>query len=221
MNISRLSTLLPSLAIAVITLGLAAVPALADPGDDDGCHEHKEECGGGGDVAEYSVTISGAMTGASDHNWRGNFGGKKNIGLNDAAEGRIPGEFTDLSIFTSSGGPFDEVDGNNGQECFLVPAVIHQGNVSKGRGGRAQAGFFFDGLTFEQVNNMDVPVLYGLVLTGVFSTNTPWPPTAGNPAVLTMTAWELSATNEGKAIKSISCIGKGATGVTITVTGPL
>ena len=47
MRILRLSTLSLTLAIAVITLGLAAAPALANPADENGCHDHKD-CGGGG-----------------------------------------------------------------------------------------------------------------------------------------------------------------------------
>ena len=41
MNILRLSTLSLTLAIAVFTLGLAAAPALANPADSEGCHDHK------------------------------------------------------------------------------------------------------------------------------------------------------------------------------------
>ncbi len=48
MSILRLSTLSQGLAIAIITLGLAAAPAFSNPADADGCHTHKD-CGGGGD----------------------------------------------------------------------------------------------------------------------------------------------------------------------------
>ena len=219
MNISRLSTLLPSLAIAVITLGLAAVPALADPGDDDGCHEHKEDCGGGGggggDVAEYSVTISGAMTGASDHNWRGNFGGKKNIGLNDASPSRMVGEFTNLEFFTNTNGPF----GGLGAMCFpkaSFPLTIHQAIIKRGKGGRAQAGFWFDGKT----DDGTTAVLYALALFGQFNaddTDIPWLPPDETTHKILMMDWKMIVENERKEIRSMSCIGESDPPEDITV----
>ncbi len=219
MNISRLSTLSLTIAIAVMTLGYAN-PAFADKPKND-MHDHGDD--DGGDVAEYVVTISGDMTGASDFKWREDFGGKKTIGLNDAAGGRIPGEFTDLSFFGAlpAAPPTPPFTAGDGANCFSSASfTIHQGSVSKGRGGRAQAGFFFHGLT----NDGSVMVLYGLQLIGEFAlgAEVEWPPSDGGDTVLNIATWELSATNEGKDIKSISCIGEGATNnVTITVTGPL
>jgi len=90
MNILRLSTLSLTLAIAVITLGLAAAPAFSNPADADGCHTHKD-CGGGGDSGKLpemhtllfeprgGPTGSGLLTihannGAFDYTARSNVG---------------------------------------------------------------------------------------------------------------------------------------------------
>ena len=154
MNISRLSTLLLGLAIAVITLGLVAVPALADPAE-DGCHVLHKACGDGGgiggnrDETFYDVDIgilNETILGVSTRPWS-TFGKGKSIGLGDGSLGHTGvGRFTDLTIFTSSDGPFGELDTDNitnGQKCFpSLPAVIHQGAVARGKHGQAEAGFF-------------------------------------------------------------------------------
>jgi len=44
------------------------------------------------------------------------------------------------------------------------------------------------------------------------------PPIGKESVVLAMTGWKLTATNESKAIKEISCIGKGGVNVNVTVT---
>lgn len=80
-----------------------------------------------------------------------------------------------------------------------------QANFSQGRGGRAQAGFFFHGFT-----SKGGEVLATLLLIGDFDDSEVWfPPTHSSSSTLTMTGWEMGVTNEGKAIKSISCIGEG------------
>jgi len=180
-----------------------------------------------GDVAMYSVMIFGDVEGGSDtgQHWRGDFGGKNDIGLNDAVKGTLVGEFTNLSFFSA----LFEGQGNN---CFpsdvstpfdLDPALtIHQGRVSKRKRGIAQAGFFFDGWTHTTVGGEKVKVLATLKLIGTFVSGETWPPPSGSPSTLEMTDWEMSVTNEGQAIKSISCIDKGdfegGAGVTIMVT---
>lgn len=223
--LSKFRVMAVTIAIAVMTLGLVAVPALADPGDDDGCHEHKEDCGGGGDGGRdetlYDVVISVDISGESTDPWL-TFGKGTSIGLNDASEGRVPGEFTNLSFFAALPGNSPPFSADDGAICFpSAPFAIHQGRVQEGRGGRAQAGFWFHGWTHDTVDGVLVKVLYNLLLTGDFPAD-PLPPTAINqPIEMNMTAWELGATNEGKAIKDISCIGEGATNVTIMVTGPV
>jgi len=191
--------------------------------------------GGGGNREEtfYNVAMVGVINGHNTLLWS-TFAKAQQIGLGDGSLGHNGvGAFENLNFFTSMDGPFQEKDGvtfNRGERCFgKEPAVIHQGAVSLGKFGEgAEAGFFFEGFTHTKVENDDgdlelVPINYLLKLTGVFSSGT-WPPTDGHPAVLVMMAWELSATNEGKRIKEISCIGKEAPAVTITtitVTGPV
>ncbi len=61
MRILRLSTPSLILAIAVITLGLAAAPALANPADENGCHDHKD-CGGDDTTGTlYTAALEGAF----------------------------------------------------------------------------------------------------------------------------------------------------------------
>ncbi len=230
MSILRLSTLSQTLAIAVITLGLAAVPALADPPSSiTGCHGEHKPCDGvvdgGRDETFYNVGISGLISGGSTTPWR-TFGKETSIGLNDSSIDGRPGVgvFTALSFL---GTPFTDEERNI---CFplddddkLIELTIHQGNVREGRGGRAQAGFFFDGSTHSTVEGSLVTVLYHLLLTGDFEPlESSLPPITDNPVVLSMLTWELTATNEGKAVKSASCIGEGTVdGIAVTVDGPV
>ncbi len=276
MNILRLSTLSLTLAIVVFALG-SANPSFADKPGSGKCvktqHEHcHDDDESGRDETFYDVVIgpmtSNGMTiiGKSDleHPWL-TFGNGTSIGLGDATlsppgPGRPGiGEFTDLSFFTSSSGPFDEEDGDevtNGQKCFPKEGdleqeahegddhkghehrgegsfSIHQGRVQEGRGGRVEASFWFHGFTHTEVEvegggDELVKVLYALQLTGEYATSDPLLPTlppVDIDVVLAMTTWRLSVSNEGKAIKNISCIGKddfvGDVNVTIRVTGPV
>ena len=74
MNITRLSTLSLILAIAaVFTLGLAAAPALANPADSKGCHDHKPcvsdpEPSGGNKGLLFEINFADVQTcgGATD-----------------------------------------------------------------------------------------------------------------------------------------------------------
>ena len=251
MNISRLSTLLLSLVIAVVMLGYANSSSAAkkgidctDPTSHPSCKDKGDGDDSGRDETFYDVVISpntfDKIVGESDddHPWL-TFGNGTSIGLGDASlspPGERPGigEFTDLSFFTSSGGPFntkvegDDDDRNQGQIYFPVDGdeddegrdggtfSIHQGRVQEGRGGRAQATFWFHGFTHTDVDGAPVKVLYALLLTGIFSVGS-LPPTGGNFVLLSMTAWQLTATNEGQAVKSASCIGDGAEEFDVTV----
>lgn len=243
MNVLRLSTLSLTLAIAVITLGLAAVPALADPPDaDTGCHvRHNKDCNGGDDGGRdetfYDVVITGTISGESTTPWL-TFGKETSIGLNDSSLPLRPGvgKFTDLVNFfmSVSDDPLALFSAADAGICFAIidegnnlsknpPFAIHQGRVQEGRGGRAQASFWFHASTHTAVDGELVTVLYALLLTGDFDEGSSLPPT-GNSVVLSITAWQLTATNEGKAVKSASCIGEGTVTVNdvdVTVTGPV
>jgi len=143
MNILRLSTLSLTLAIVVFALG-SANPSFAAPKKCDGDpFPIPPGCGGGDgddggrDETFYDVVIGKANAGDpifgesdDDHPWL-TFGNGTSIGLGDASlspPGERPGigEFTDLSFFTSSGGPFntkvegDDDDRNQGQIYFPV-----------------------------------------------------------------------------------------------------
>ncbi len=253
MSILRLSTLSLTLAIAVMTLGYAN-PSFADKPltgpcsptqTEPHCHDDDEDKR---DKTFYDVEFGniGIMTivGKSDddHPWS-TFGKGTSIGLGDSSlsppgDGRPGiGEFTDLSFFTPGFGEFL----NDGATCFPADGddeylthtgthrdkgsfSIHQGNVREGRGGRAQAGFFFHGFTHTLLEGESElrEVLYHLLLTGDFASAS-LPPTEDNEneVVLVLTAWQLTATNEGQAVKSASCIGEGTVNVDVTVTGPV
>ena len=204
MNILRLSTLSLTLAIAMMTLGYVSVASAAKPicpGDHPSCKEAGE--------SGYSVTIEGHvegasadMEGASADNWLGGVAGKNSIGLNDASEGHNVGAFTGLEFFTGNDSPF----GSDGASCFpSAPFTIHQAIISRGKGGRAQASFWFDGFT----KHDNTSVLYALALFGQFDSDKAWPPVEGEHHLIMMTDWKIIVENEGKEIKSISCIGEG------------
>lgn len=205
-----------TIAIAVMTLGYAN-PSFADKPTNG--HNHGGDDGGRVETF-YDVVIGMAANGetifgGSTRPWS-TFGKGKSIGLGDGSLGHTGvGEFTDLSFFTRVDGDFDE----KGATCFQVPTVIHQGSVAQGRGGRAESRFFFEGFTHTEVAGEFVEINYQLQLIGDFVPDDPWPPTDNMTTTLTMTTWELSASNEGQAIKDISCIGKGTVDVNIMVTG--
>ena len=215
--LSKYRVMALTIAIAVMTLGYAN-PSFADKPTNGHNHGGDDD---GRDETLYDVVISVDISGESTDPWL-TFGKGTSIGLNDASEGRVPGEFTNLSFFAALPGDSPPFSAAEGAICFpSAPFAIHQGRVQEGRGGRAQAGFWFHGSTHTEVEGEFVQVLYNLFLTGVFPGD-PLPPTAFNqPIEMTMTAWVLGATNEGKAIKDASCIGEGATDVTIMVTGPV
>ena len=201
MNTVRLSTLSLTIAIAVMTLGYAN-PSFADP-PDGGEHDHGGGGGGGGD-ATFDVIILGIgneLDGRSglDNPWLESFGGKNAIGLNDATAGLDVGMLMGLAAFTGEDPDcFPEDTGTDHTSTSLFP--LHQAIVKQGRKGRAEASFWFHGATTEGDE-----VLYVLNLFGHFADeNAEFPGTAE----LLMDDWELKVENEGKAIKSISCIGE-------------
>lgn len=194
------------LALTVSGIALAKQPEC--PGDHPSC---KDAAGGAG----YSVTIVGAdVEGASVNHW---LGGPKGVGLNDAGVNGDVGELTHLNFFISSG---------QGAICFPLGNwfpheegegyQLHQAQIKEGRGGRAEATFWFHGRTYE--NN--IRVLYALALYGDFNEeDLEFPPVNdGETIVMVMHDWKMIVENERKAIKSISCIGKGTNDVTVTIT---
>ncbi len=90
------------------------------------------------------------------------------------------------------------------------PFTLHQATISQGKGGRAQAAFWFDGLT----KDGNTSVLYALALFGADGSGADLP----GEATLDMKTWELKVENEVKTIKDNSCRGAGDTDVTINVT---
>jgi len=189
------------LALIVSGIALAEPPDPKCPGDHPSC----KEAGADG----YSVTIEGDVDGKSEDNWLLGVGGKNSIGFNAATAGHDVGDFTSLHFFTGSDSPFGSV----GATCFSVPAELTQATIKQGKGGRAQAAFWFDGKTDDGITS----VLYALALFGLFDTETAWPP-EGTPHVMMMTDWKIIVENEGKAIKSISCIGEGDDDITVQIT---
>ena len=216
MNISRLSTLLLSLAIAVFALGYVNPSSAGKPGRDCEPPSNHPSCkdeDSGTDGATFSVVIyGGGLMGESAEDWLQSFGGKNTIGLNHAsAEVSDVGTLTGVSSLTGlnpSCFPSDFM-GPHGK-----PFQLHQASINRKKG-KAQAGFFFHGLTFEG----NVRVLYDFLLIGEFESGE-WPPTdtAAPPTVLKMTSWELSVEKEGQAITSISCKGEGPTPTPVTIT---
>ena len=199
----RLSTLSLTLAIAVMTLGYVNVASAGKPtcpGDHPSCKEAGDD--------GYSVTIKWQVEGHSTDNWLLGSGGKKSIGLNDATAGpgHDVGDLTDLSFFTDSSGPFL----SDGDFCFSDPAELHQATIKQGKGGRAQAAFWFDGKT----NDGNTSVLYALALFGADGSGADLP----GEATLDMKTWELKVENESKTIKYMSCQSASEEDVLVPVT---
>ncbi len=144
MNVSRLSTLLLSLVIAVVTLGYANSSSAAKKGidcTDPTSHPSCKDEDSGTDGATFSVVIyGGGLMGESGENWLQSFGGKNTIGLNHAsAEVSDVGTLTGVSILTdlnSNCFPSDSM-GPHGK-----PFQLHQASIKRKKG-KAQAGFFF------------------------------------------------------------------------------
>ncbi len=160
------------------------------PGDDDG-----------GEAAEYSVTITGAVSGGSDAPWTETSGGKNIQG--DYRSGDFG--HLDLSFFTMSY-PYGPFTGSRGENCFgSAPVSLYpQAAIARGRGGRAEGRFWFWGSTD---NEDSIPVLYQFIVLGLFdkSTSTGWPPLVTTSAE--MTDWVMNPSGEG-GNTNISCAGE-------------
>lgn len=150
------------------------------------------------------MEITGAVSGHSDDPWRDQ--SAKGIGFSNPH--RDAGDFTNLSFFTVPypNGPFREDSGLN---CFgSQPSVIQlfAGSIKKGKGGRAEGHFFFEGYTKIAGSQL---VVYQLTVLGQFDPGDDWLPASGNTTSMTMIDWELTLANEGADVRNISCIGEG------------
>ena len=210
--LSKFRVMAVTIAIAVMTLGYANPSSAAKKGidcTDPTSHPSCKDDDGAVDGATFSVVIDGGLMGGSgDNHWLQSFGGKNTIGLNHAsAEVSDVGTLTGLSDLTGLNAicfPSDFVPPHD------ASFQLHQASIKRKKG-KAQAGIFLHGLTFEG----NVRVLYGFLLIGDFVSGD-WPPTT--TTVLNMTAWELSVEMEGQAITSISCKGEGDTPTPVTIT---
>lgn len=193
-----LFTVLTCLGLAIPTF--AAKPNCAE----DDTHPSCKPADDSGVDAMYSVAISEAVTGASGSDWLGSFGGKNKIGANEfgVATG-IVGVLSDLGFFRDDADFLGELNGAN---CFADGSFLSQGLIGKGRGGRAEASFWFDGLTADGGTS----VLYVLSVFGQFDDGAAkdvWPP--ANVTTLGMTDWDIDVENEPADIRNRSCVGAG------------
>ncbi len=159
------------------------------------------EPGDGPNSHLYDVTISGDLSGGG-MNWQQESGNSR-VNFKDWFQD-ITGSL-DLSYFRlryENGGPFD---GSRGENCFGGGDVpLFQAILDKSRGGSAEANFWFVG------NTATIPstqVMYRLRLFGVFDGLDDWPPSVSKTMI--MTDWRMVVENEGKKIKTISCVGDG------------
>ena len=166
------------------------------------CHigkKHKSpfaDCGGGvddGEVAEYSVTIRGPVTGGSTNDkWttgsanqiRLDFGG---IAVLDNLDFFVPGPWSTL----------------RGENCFGSggPFTVFAGTIKKGKGGRAEGWFW---LTAHTDNLPGTSADYLFKMFGEFQG--PWPPSGTTTMV--MTDWEILLGNGQPELKNITCLGE-------------
>ena len=235
MNISRVTTFSLALAVAVFALGYAnpafAPKPVCEPPQTPphpSCKDDDSGKGEDGDV--FKMVISGDIGGGSnvDFPWSRS-GGKTSIGgppHGPDHEDRS-GELTDLGPFfttLSDGMPFSAAEAT---ACFGVGTHdiaftfdIRGGGLGTGKKDVAQAQFWFDAKTFKGLpadEDILITLTYQLRYLGTFMEPN-WLPAATQTSVLNMTEWRLTATNEGEAIKAISCIGEGIADVRIDVT---
>ncbi len=206
MNNLRISIL--SVTIILFSLGALMLPVNTTFAHHcKGGHKNNEGCPVDTDVATYNVAITGAVSGASDPDWRGS--GKNTIGLGVVggvfdAENSV-GQLSDLSFFTNSSpaGPFSGVRGLN---CFgIMPVFLGAANLKQGKhGGQAEGNFIFRARTDDGTTE----VQYRLFVVGSFDGD--WPPSDPDvPTTMTMDTWELVVSNASGPIRNISCLGDG------------
>ena len=203
-----------------------------------GCHGGKPPhgaCGDkgdkGGDEGEYSVVISGDVSGGSNplFPWHRHNRNKPEIhqailhvGVDhDPALKRV-GELTDLSFFVDRFNALDLAAGVAGSNCFRDgPLFTMDGaTVNRGRGGTAESIFVFRAST-EDLGDDYMP-LYSLSMFGDTVPSEDWPPSDAGTTMI-MTDWVLKVENESQDVRNISCLGEFVLGddpflVHITVT---
>ena len=173
----------------------------ANPGDANGCHKHKEECGVENmGTPKYTVTLSGALTSLGEHDgWSEPTSGSRSIDL----DAHINDMTLDLRFFAalprmpSSALCFG--DPMKAQTTLLFAAGITKRNI---RGGikQARAGFWFEG-----DNDTGQSLHYLLTIFGTFSDHESWPSTNS----LEFIEWEITtASGAGDAAQG-ACISEG------------
>ena len=156
----------------------------------------------------YGLSISGEMVGEGK-DWE--LLGSRTIDYKEFFADPAFGVL-DLSYFQSSSGPFLL----DGPVCFrrpdpssptspTNPTKLFAANLGKSKGNLAAATFWFWGDT----DDGGTEVLYRAGLKGTFSESGDWPPADGIVKTLTLTKWRMAVENEGKDIKSISCLDEG------------
>jgi hypothetical protein len=157
----------------------------------------------------YGLVISGDMVGIGK-DWE--LLGSRTIDYKEFFAAPAFGELV-LDYFRNSSGPFL----GDGPKCFVHPdhPKLFAANLGKSKGNLAAATFWFWGDTDDGVTE----VLYRAGLKGTFGVTGDWPPADGIVKTLTLTEWRIAVENEGKDIKSISCLDEGTftAGVVINV----
>jgi len=189
-------TVLFAFAIFVLVLGLQT-DSYAD-------HKPKHNPGGGGGgdkvVAEYSVEITGAVSGHSLNDWPEQ--GGNGIGWGDPND--LAGQFTEWSYFETA------IEFNGfGINCFgespISPLEIQFAGLRQ-RKGSAEGSFWINGWTADG----KIPVVYLLDVLGTpIDTDWPRPSEKGDTTSSDMTKWEMGLKNGQPDLKDISCIGEG------------
>ena len=166
---------------------------------DYGYAHHRVGHGGGGggvddgEVAEYSVLITGPVTGGSTNDkW-------------------ITGSANQIRLDFGSTAVLDDLDffvppwsAPRGQNCFGSggPFTVFHGFLKKGKGGRAEGWFW---LTAHTDNMPGTSADYLFKMFGEFQG--PWPPSVTTTMV--MTDWEIRLVNGQPELKNITCLGEG------------
>ena len=205
MNILRLSTFSLTLAIAVFAFSHVNPASAEKPGANcdpmagpvhSSCKDDE-----GGDDAIYDVDITGLVTFSSQNHWI------TGSGRNKIVPGAThTGTFTDMTPLAAFFGDDSDTDQvSDGVECFLAPFqdLVFAAHITQGKGGRIEVGLWFGGKTWEGDD-----ILYVLFLFGPRGQEQ-WPPDPDQTTVINIIDWDLSVSNEGQAIKDISCIGEG------------